>query len=160
MTSHMHRMLRIAIIAAAAFAVAAPASAAEKKWPDSVSAYVAKVRKTVQTTDTAGYLAAVKNSNGALLIDVREPSEYASGHVVGTINIPRGLLEFKIWKTLGFPKTQVNMDTKIYTQCKSGGRATLAAADLKKVGFTNVVAVVAPTKDFEKKGFPWEKPKK
>ena len=80
----MNRMLRFAIIVFAAFAVAAPAYAAEN-WPDSFSAYVAKVRKTVKTTDAKGYLAAVKNPNGAMLIDVREPSEYATGHVVGTV---------------------------------------------------------------------------
>ena len=60
---------------------------------------------------------------------------------------------------MGYPKKveKVDMKTKIYTQCASGGRATLAAADLKKIGFTNVIAVVAETKDFEKNGFPWEK---
>ena len=151
----MNRTLRFAIVIVAAFAVTAPAFAAEN-WPDSFSAYVAKVRKTVKTTNSDGYLKAVKNPNGALLIDVREPSEYAAGHVVGTINIPRGLLEFQIWKKMGYPK-KVNLSTTIYTQCASGGRATLAAADLKKIGFKNVIAVVAPTNEFEKKGFPWEK---
>lgn len=151
----MNRTLRFAVILAAAFAITAPVYAAEK-WPDSFSAYVAKVRKTVKTTNIDGYLAVVKKPNGAMLIDVREPSEYKTGHVVGTVNIPRGLLEFQIWTKMGYPK-KVDMNKKIYTQCASGGRATLAAADLKKIGFKNVVAVVADVKDFEKKGFPWEK---
>lgn len=151
----MNRTLRFAIILVAAFAVTAPAFAAED-WPDSFSAYVAKVRKTVKTANIDGYLAVAKKPNGAMLIDVREPAEYTTGHVVGTVNIPRGLLEFQIWKKLGYPKA-VNMNKNIYTQCASGGRATLAAADLKKIGFKNVTAVVADIKDMEKKGFPWEK---
>lgn len=151
----MKFLLRVVIIALAAFAVSAPAFAAEN-WPDSFGAYVGKVRKTVKTADLKAYLDAVKKPDGVLLIDVREPSEYASGHVAGTVNIPRGLLEFRIWKQLGYPKA-VNMNTKIYTQCATGGRATLAAADLKKIGFKNVIAVVANTADFEKNGFPWTK---
>lgn len=151
----MKRMLRFAIVILGTLAVTAPSFAAEN-WPDSFSAYVGKVRKTVKTADLDAYLAAVKNPNGAMLIDVREPSEYAGGHVKGTMNIPRGLLEFQIWKKMGYPKT-VDMKTKIYVQCASGGRATLAAADLKKIGFKNVIAVIANTADFEKKGFPWEK---
>ena len=151
----MKSKLRFAIVLLSALAIGAPAFAAEN-WPDSFGAYVTKVRKTIKTADLDGYLAAVKNPNGALLIDVREPSEYAAGHVTGTVNIPRGLLEFQIWKKMGHPKP-VNMKTKIYLQCATGGRATLAAADMKRIGFTNVVAVIANTADFEKKGFPWEK---
>jgi rhodanese-related sulfurtransferase len=151
----MNRMFRFAMVVVAAFAVSVPAIAAEN-WPDSFSAYVANVRKTVKTANLDGYLAVAKKPNGAMLIDVREPSEYATGHVTGTVNIPRGLLEFQIWKKMGYLK-KVDMNKTIYTQCASGGRATLAAADLKKIAFTNVIAVVANVKDFEKKGFPWKK---
>jgi hypothetical protein len=47
--------------------VCQPAFAAEN-WPDSVDQYVAQVRKTLVTTDMEGYLSAVKNPNGALLL--------------------------------------------------------------------------------------------
>ena len=151
----MKSTMRFALVLLTALAVTAPAYAAEN-WPDSFGSYVTKVRKTVKTADLDTYLAAAKNPNGALLIDIREPSEYAAGHVKGTINIPRGLLEFQIWKKMGYPKT-VNMKTKIYLQCATGGRATLAAADMKRIGFKNATAVIANTADFEKKGFPWEK---
>jgi rhodanese-related sulfurtransferase len=40
-----------------------------------------------------GYLAVVKNPNGALLLDVREDSEFNAGHVPGTIHNSRGRLE-------------------------------------------------------------------
>ncbi len=151
----MKSKMRFALVLLSALVVTIPAFAAEN-WPDSFGTYVTKVRKTVKTADLNAYLAAAKNPNGALLIDIREPSEYAAGHVKGTINIPRGLLEFQIWKKMGYPKT-VDMNTKIFLQCATGGRATLAAADMKKIGFKNATAVIANTADFEKSGFPWEK---
>ncbi len=151
----MKRMLRIAVVVFAAVAMSAPALAAEN-WPDSLTAYIGKVRKTVHTTDMKGYLAVVKNPDGALLLDVREDGEYKAGHIPGTVNIPRGLLEFQIWKKMGYPKT-VDMKKKIYVQCQTGGRATLAAADLKKIGFKNVTAVVMNLPDWEKAGNPFEK---
>lgn len=151
----MRRMPRFAIILFAAVAVSAPAFAAEN-WPDSVTNYVAKVRKTVKITDMEGYLAAVKNPNGALLLDVRGEAEFKAGHVPGAVNIPRGLLEFRIWKQLGYP-AKVDTNRKIYVQCATGGRATLATADLKKIGFKNVVAVVMNWSEWEKKGYSIEK---
>ena len=42
-------------------------------------------------------------------------------------------------------------------QCQTGGCATLATADLKKIGFKNVTAVVMNLPDWEKAGNPWEK---
>ncbi len=151
----MIRMLRIAIVLLGALAVAAPAFAAEN-WPDSLDQYLAQVRKTIKTADMDGYLAVVKNPNGAMLIDVREDSEYKAGHIPGTINIPRGLLEFQIWKKLGYPNA-VDLNKTIYIQCLTGGRATLATDDLKRIGFTNVTAVIMNLQDWEKKGNPWEK---
>jgi rhodanese-related sulfurtransferase len=75
-----------------------------------------------------------------LIVDVREPGEYEDGYVPGAINIPRGLLEFLIWKKVGFPD---NTDTgkKIYIYCRTGGRAALATKSLQDLGFINVVHV-------------------
>jgi rhodanese-related sulfurtransferase len=49
------------------------------------------------------------------------------------------------------------MNKKIFVQCRTGGRATLAAADLKKIGFKNVTAVIMDIQEWEKKGNPWTK---
>jgi len=105
-----------------------------------------------------GYLAAIRNPDGALLIDVREDYERKTGYVPGTVNIPRGVLEFQIWKKLGYPKA-VDMNKKILVQCRSGGRATLAARDLQTIGFTNVTAAIVRLEDWQKKGYPFVKGK-
>jgi rhodanese-related sulfurtransferase len=151
----MKPMLRFALVLVGAFVIAAPSLAQpEPKWPPIVTNYVMSTRKQVKTTDMAGYLAAVKNPNGALLLDVREPAEFAAGHVPGAINIPRGLVEFLIYQDLGYPDKKVDTNRKIYVQCKTGGRATLAVAALQKIGFTNVVAVIMNLSDWQKAGNP------
>jgi rhodanese-related sulfurtransferase len=137
----------------AAVLVAQPAIAASD-WPDSVDQYVVQVRKSLDTTDMEGYLAVVREPKGALLVDVREDGEFKAGHVPGTVHISRERLEFRIWKPLGYP-AKVDLNRKIYVQCASGGRATLAAKQLKDIGFTNVTAVVMDLADWQKKGYPF-----
>jgi rhodanese-related sulfurtransferase len=75
--------------------------------------------------------------DNTILIDVREPEEFASGYINGhlVLTIPRGKLEFmaieKIAKIYG-------QDKKIVTYCLKGPRGLLAAHQLKKMGFTDV----------------------
>ena len=152
------RVLREAIVVAGALAVTAPVFAQpEPVWPPIVTHYLAAVRKQVRTTDMAHYLAAVKDPKGAVLLDVREPAEFAAGHVPGAINVPRGLLEFVIYQDLGYPKTKVDTNRTIYVQCRTGGRATLATATLKRIGFKHAVAVIMTWDDWVKAGNPVEK---
>ena len=91
--------------------------------------------------------------NGELLVDVREEGEFNAGHAPGAFNVPRGLLEFRIWKQLGYP-SKVDMRRKIYVQCQTGARATLAAKQLQDVGFINVIAVIMNFEEWQKKGNP------
>ncbi len=155
----MNRKLRFAIVFFGVFAVSTPVWAQAQPapaWPPIVTKHFMAARKTVKTVDMKGYLAVVKNPNGALILDVREPAEFAAGHVPGAVNIPRGVLEFRIYKELGYPK-KVDIGRKIYVQCQTGGRASLAAASLKKIGFKNPIAVIVNMADWAKAGNPWVK---
>lgn len=150
-------LMAVAVPASAVSFLNIPARAAmAMDWPESVSQYVMQIRKSVKTTDMEGYLAVVNNPNGVLLLDVREDAEFKVGHVPGAVNIPRGLLEFRIWKQLGFP-SKVDMSRTIYVQCQTGGRATLAAKQLQDIGFTNVTAVIMNFDEWHKKGNPLSK---
>ena len=156
----MIRRLGIAGVLLTALGISAPVFAEMSvSWPEFVNQHVMQVRKTVKTTDMDGYLAAVKSPNGALLLDVREEDEFKAGHVPGTVNIPRGLLEFRIWKQLGFP-SPVDTGRKIFVQCQTGGRATLATKQLQDVGFTNVVAVVMNFEEWQNNNNPLLKQKR
>ncbi len=72
-----------------------------------------------------------------LLLDVREPEEFASGYLrkENHLTIPRGKLEFVAIKKIF---EQYGQDTPIVTYCYKGPRGLLAAQQLKKMGFSNV----------------------
>ena len=74
---------------------------------------------------------------GALIIDVREPDEYRQGHIPGAINMPRGVLEFRI---SGEPALQ-NLERPIVIYCKTSGRAALSAVALQAMGFRAVISL-------------------
>lgn len=69
--------------------------------------------------------------NGALVIDVRGPDEYASGHLSETINVPLGELSSRIAKVCP-DKNRV-----ILLHCMSGGRSGMGVGTLKSLGYTN-----------------------
>jgi rhodanese-related sulfurtransferase len=97
----------------------------------------------------------VKNPGNAIVIDVREANEYQNGFVTGALNIPRGLLEFKIWKQLGYP-VQLDKSRKIYLYCKQGQRSLLSAVSLMQLGFSHVIAVDMKISEWEEAGYPFE----
>lgn len=72
-----------------------------------------------------------------LLLDVREPAEFEQGHIGGAINIPRGLLEFRLSATPEYD----NRDLAIVVYCKTSGRAALAAQSLQQMGYRRVRSI-------------------
>ena len=91
-----------------------------------------------------------------LIIDVREPAEFAGGHVPGAINIPRGLIEFRIWSHVGYPD-KLDKNQKIVVYCGTGARAALAAKSLQDLHFSNVAAVDMKIEDWQKSGYPLDR---
>jgi rhodanese-related sulfurtransferase len=71
----------------------------------------------------------------AIIIDVREPGEVAEVNAPKSVNIPRGVIEMKIGEHA------CSADTPIYIHCSTGARATLAAEQLQRVGYTNVIVI-------------------
>ena len=127
-----------------------------QSYPPSVTLKVLSAQKDIRTIGVSEYRKVVDNPGNALLIDVREADEYATGHLPGAINIPRGLLEFQIWKQVGFPAKN-GVDRSLYLQCSSGNRASLAAKSLKDLGFIDVTAVVMTLDEWQKADNPFVK---
>ena len=68
--------------------------------------------------------------NGALIVDVRQGSEFGSGHVKNAINIPLNSIS-KIAK-------KASKDQDIIVYCHSGARSNSASKQLKSLGYTKV----------------------
>ena len=69
------------------------------------------------------------------LIDVREKDDAAKGAIPGATNISRGVLEYSI------DQVTTDKDKKIVLYCGGGSRSALAAWNLKKMGFKNVLSL-------------------
>ena len=73
-----------------------------------------------------------KLAAGTTLIDVREDNEYAAGHAAGAEHIGRGVIERDI------VSKHPDKDEELILYCGGGYRSALAAANLQKMGYTNV----------------------
>jgi rhodanese-related sulfurtransferase len=104
--------------------------------------------KEVTTTDAVSML------GKRIVIDVREYDEYAAGHLPGAINIPRGILEFKI----GMVPECANKDGAFLIYCRTSGRAALSAVQLQKIGYSDIVSMAGGFELWNNEGRPTEKP--
>ena len=85
----------------------------------------------------------------ALLVDVREPEEYAGGHVPGAVNLPQSDLASRL--------DELPRDRPVYVVCQGGMRSTRAAQFLRQVGFTDIVNVAGGTNAWLAAGRPVER---
>lgn len=92
-------------------------------------------------------------SGNVMVLDVREPGEYEAGRLPGAVNIPRGVLEFRIGEVPEFARK----DVPILMYCRTGGRAALACVALNRIGYGNVVSVAGGVMAWEQAGLPVEK---
>ena len=89
------------------------------------------------------------------ILDVREPAEYAAGHVPGAVNLPRGVLEFKID---AHPAFQGDKTAPILVYCQTGGRSALATHSLLKLGYGGAVSLAGGFNAWLEQGGRTEKP--
>lgn len=90
-----------------------------------------------------------------LVLDVREREEHAAGCLPGAINIPRGVLEFKIGS---HPDFQDQQEAIIFVYCQTGGRSALATEALLKLGYKNAVSMAGGFKAWSEDGLQVEQP--
>lgn len=117
----------------------------------SVADLVEEARKQVSVVDMD--TASEMRDKGIRFIDVREPSEYSECAIAGALNVPRGVVEFATME--GGMLEDKNMEFVVY--CRCGGRAALAAASLKRMGFEKVHAMNPGFYDWKQEGRRIEK---
>jgi len=113
---------------------------------------VAAAKSRITETPVAEAEAAIQAAD--VLLDVREADEFAAGHLPGAIHISRGLLEFKL---SGTPALAAR-DLKVVLYCKTSGRAALAAAAMKEMGYLNVQSIAGGYDAWVAAGLPVHKP--
>ena len=86
-----------------------------------------------------------------VLVDVREESEYAAGHVPGAVHVGKGVIERDIETKVPDPATPVVL------YCGGGYRSALAADAIQKMGYTNVISMDGGWRDWTGKGLPVER---
>lgn len=82
------------------------------------------------------------------LIDVREESEFAAGHIPGAIHLGKGIIERDIEGAIA------DTHAPILLYCGGGFRSALAAANLAKMGYTNVTSVDGGWRGWTEAGYP------
>lgn len=106
-----------------------------------VATLIAHAKSEIVECNLPAVEIAIQNSS-QLIIDVREPEEFALGHIENAINIPRGVLEFRTDSNYpGVIESLSNKSANIVLYCRSGGRSALAAQSLLKLGYTSVVSM-------------------
>ena len=85
------------------------------------------------------------------LIDVREESEWAKGHLPGAIHVGKGIIERDIEERVP------DVNTPLVLYCGGGFRSALAADNLQKMGYTNVLSMDGGVRGWREKGFPLTK---
>ena len=90
----------------------------------------------------------VESSEKFNLVDVREESEWAAGHLPGAIHLGRGIIERDIEKR--FPDT----GTELVLYCGGGFRSALVAESLGKMGYTNVKSMDGGFRGWRERRYP------
>ncbi len=116
---------------------------------------VAEAREQIREVTPQAFAA---NRGDAVLIDVREPAEFQTGHISDAINIPRGVLEFQVDAHPAVANvSDPALSSKacpIVLYCRTGGRAALSTLSLQQMGFTNVRSISGGITDWTDAGLP------
>lgn len=83
-----------------------------------------------------------------VLVDVREESEFAQSHLPGAVHIGKGVIERDIEQRV--PDTSMPM----VLYCGGGYRSALAADNLQKMGYTNVISMDGGIRDWRARQYP------
>jgi rhodanese-related sulfurtransferase len=128
--------------------------------PRSLADFVAEALRHVReiSPEEARRLLEAPDREGWHFLDVREPDEFAEGHLPGACSSPRGFLEVRAdlehykrdpWLT--------DRNRPLVLYCGGGHRSALAARTLQQMGFTSVVSLAEGWTGWTKRGFPVEK---
>ena len=109
---------------------------------------VEDAKKRVRETTVDEVKARLDRGDRFLLVDVREESEWAKDHLPGAIHLGKGVIERDVEQKVP------DHATPIVLYCGGGFRSALAADNLQKMGYTNVISMDGGVRGWREKGYP------
>lgn len=116
-------------------------------------ALVQDAKKRVRETDVHEINKRQKEGQSFYLVDVREDNEWNAAHLPGAIHLGRGIIERDIEKTIP------DHNAEIVLYCGGGFRSALAADNLQKMGYTNVISMDGGFRVWKESGYSLESKK-
>ena len=108
-------------------------------------------RKRIRETNPDEVKAKLDRGEKFPLVDVREESEFAKDHLPGAVHLGKGVIERDIEQRVP------DLNTPMVLYCGGGFRSALAADNLQKMGYTNVISMDGGVRVWREKGFPLTK---
>ncbi len=112
---------------------------------------VADAKQRVREVTIDDVKAKLDHNEEFVLVDVREESEFAKDHLPGAIHLGKGVIERDIEERVPDPATPLVL------YCGGGFRSALAADNLQKMGYTDVVSMDGGVRGWREKNFPFTK---
>ena len=110
-------------------------------------------RSRVRETTVDEVKARLDRKDKFVLVDVREDREFDADHVAGAVHLGKGVIERDI--EAKYPA----LDTPLVLYCGGGFRSAMAADNLQKMGYTNVISMDGGIREWREKAYPLEKGK-
>jgi rhodanese-related sulfurtransferase len=112
---------------------------------------VNEAKRRVRETTVDEIKSRLDRGDKFLLVDVREESEWQNDHLPGAIHMSKGVIERDVEKKV----PDLNAEMVLY--CGGGFRSALAADNLQKMGYTNVISMDGGVRGWREKGYPMTK---
>jgi rhodanese-related sulfurtransferase len=112
----------------------------------------ADAKKHVKEWDVPEVKRRIDAGEKFLLVDVREDNEWERGHIPGAVHMGRGIIERDIEEAVP------DHAATLVLYCGGGFRSALAADNLQKMGYTNVISMDGGWRGWNEAGFPTKKP--
>jgi rhodanese-related sulfurtransferase len=122
-----------------------------QKHPPRFLKIVDDAKTRVHETNVDDVKKKIDDGSKFTLVDVREESEFTKDHLPGAIHLGKGIIERDIEARVP------DLDTEIILYCGGGFRSALAADNLQKMGYTNVISMDGGIRDWREKGYPLTK---
>src|SRR5271169_2547601 len=116
--------------------------------PEGFLRLVADAKKRIKEQDVQTTKKKLDAGEQMILVDTREESEWARGHIPNALHLGKGIVERDIERAIP------DKSTNLVLYCGGGFRSALAADNLQKMGYTNVISMDGGWRGWTEAGFP------